>query len=279
VSWTDTIAAGTVSARRSPYDTARFGFAVDRVTVPVAAVAAAGTAGSDGTDSTDSTDGSDSTDGTALAAAATAIEASDADVIVLRYPADRVRWYGPLALASGRTALLADGLTYWRLTVAPGRASTRAPVVPAAPGFDSDALVADIFAAYGNHYLANPLFDQAGALAGYQEWARRSVAAGDGLLLRGAAGEPLGLATVADGPDHVEILLAGVSAAARGQGRYAGLLAAVEARAVARDVPAVVISTQTHNAGVQRAWARYGFEPAHSLLTVHLVRSGLLPGW
>uniref|UniRef100_UPI0013B3D22B GNAT family N-acetyltransferase n=1 Tax=Nonomuraea lactucae TaxID=2249762 RepID=UPI0013B3D22B len=144
-----------------------------------------------------------------------------------------------------------------------------------------ERLVADIFSAYGSHYLANPLFDPAQALAGYQDWARRT-AAGDGCLAlehRGEGGPRLlALATLEEDAARTEILLAGVVSECQGRGLYAHLLKAVEDRTRARGASEVVISTQGHNTRVQRAWARYGFEPVQTLLTAHLVRSSLLPG-
>ena len=84
----------------------------------------------------------------------------------------------------------------------------------------------------------------------------------------------LALATVDQQQSWTEIELAGVVPAEQGRGRYGHLLAAVEDASTSKRL---VISTQGHNTGVQRAWARYGFEPVHTLLTVHLVTPGLLP--
>ena len=117
------------------------------------------------------------------------VRGSTADVVMLRYPADRVDWFAPLA-GDGRVALLADSLVYWRLgRVGSGRVPAPAPNLLTAVERDvepetADALVADMFAAYGNHYLANPLFDPALALAGYQQWARRSIAEAGAVVAR-----------------------------------------------------------------------------------------------
>jgi hypothetical protein len=51
----------------------------------------------------------------------------------------------------------------------------------------------------------------------------------------------------------------------------------VEDQAADTGVSQVLISTQGHNVRVQRAWSRYGLEPVATFVTVHLVRSGLLP--
>ena len=98
------------------------------------------------------------------------------------------------------------------------------------------------------------------------------------MVLEQAGTEAIGLATLAHTAGTTEILLAGIIRAARGRRRYAHLLAGVEEAARAHGAERLVISTQAHNAGVQRAWARYGFEPVGSVHTVHAVRRDLLPG-
>ncbi|GAA3255592.1 GNAT family N-acetyltransferase [Nonomuraea helvata] len=258
MAWHDVIEAPTLRAQESPLESARFGCSVERLTVSAASE-------------------------TPLVAVREAILGSTADVVILRYPAERIGWFAPLT-GLGRTAVFADSLVYWRLSAGRGRAPAPSHElsVTAAPGIAAvEALVADIFSAYGCHYLANPLFDPAQALAGYQEWALRSVAEDGCLALRGPDGNGsslLAFATLDEDADRSEILLAGVVPAQQGRGLYAHLLKAVEDRTLARDAREVVISTQGHNTRVQRAWARYGFEPVQTLLTVHLVRSPLLHG-
>jgi GNAT superfamily N-acetyltransferase len=251
MSWYDAVAATALVAGPSPYDAERFGVSVDRIAVSASA-------------------------GTPLAEVLAAVTESTADVVILRYPAREVSWFAALAVGS-RTALLADSLSYWSLRVGDGRRPQPAPgyragVETALDDAVVDQLVADIFDNYGNHYAANPLFDPALALTGYQEWARRSVATTGAVTLRGPDDRVIGLATV-EQRTVTEIQLAGVVPAEQGRGRYRYLLAAVEAEAGS---DRLVISTQGHNTGVQRAWARYGFEPVHTLLTVHLVRTELL---
>ncbi|WP_440064043.1 GNAT family N-acetyltransferase [Streptosporangium sp. OZ121] len=297
MAWRDVMGSGTPRIAESPLDSARFGRPVERLTVPAQARSP-------------------------FPAVREAVLGSRADVIVLRYPAEHVGWFAELT-ALGRTAVFADSLTYWRLRAGGGRApeppGDLQPTQRVTPAAVRES-VSDIFAAYRNHYLANPLFDSAEALAGYREWALRSASEGGCVALRewspagrpGSAAPPpaafptaaspsaappeglppaegdrrpaaagdgiLALATLADDADRTEILLAGVISRARGRGLYAHLLAAVEGRALARGAREVVISTQGHNTGVQRAWARYGFEPALTFLTVHLIRSRLLRG-
>jgi len=251
--WYDAVESGEMLAAASPYESDRFGVSVDRVTVSAAA-------------------------GTTLPEVLAAVDASTADVVMLRYPSREVAWFAELAALPSRTALLADSLVYWRLPVGTGRrpeplSGFRAGVEKEIDDALVDDLVGDIFGDYGNHYCANPLFDRAAALAGYQEWARRSIAASGAVTLRGPDHRVLALATVDHQAPVTEIELAGVVPSEQGRGRYAHLLAAVEDAAAAAGSTRLVISTQGHNTGVQRAWARYGFEPVHTLLTVHLVNT------
>lgn len=257
MSWSDLLGSGRPTLRASASESDRFGIAVDRLLVR---------------------DGAAAEDAEICAVLA----ASTADLVVLRYPARRVGLFASL-LRGDRDVLLADQLIYWRLAIGAGRRpASQAGVGTAALGGGAEAellvesLVGEIFTDYGNHYLADPVLDPAAALLGYQEWAASS-AADDGTLVLQLDGAAAGLATTSFADGTLEIELAGVLAAHQGQGLYAHLLAGVEALAADLGAEQVVISTQAHNTGVQRAWARYGFEPAVTFATVHLLRRGLLP--
>lgn len=219
-----------------------------------------------------------------------AVRDHPADVVIGRYPAE-LDWVSAALFASGRALLPVGGLIYWespRWDTASVSPSARAgvDVVSAADAAGAgsvaalvDDLVLDTFAAYGTHYRYNPLFAPTDIEAGYAEWARGCLAVpGAGVLVLRQDGLPVGLATiVADGDDH-DILLAGVRPSHQGQGLYASLLFAARAWAAAAGSQRVVISTQTHNIRVQRAWAREGWRPVDTFETVHLVRPGLLDG-
>ncbi len=215
------------------------------------------------------------------------LDALGADVAVVRYDAARLDLGGSLA-RGGRQLLPAGALTYWdktarpalpdarsggpEVTVEPARAGTLREVAPVLR-----AIVRESFADYGNHYSANPLFDPAKALDGYEDWAVRTLDADPGnVLVLSEHGEPIGAATLAEGGDHVEVLLAGLVPAAQGRHLYGNLLRACEDVALDRGLDRLVISTQVHNVRVQRAWARAGLRPFAAVETVHLVRRGLL---
>jgi len=247
MSWYDALEAGELTVRPSVDAAKRFGVSIDRMSVSASA-------------------------GTPLAEVLGAVERSTADVIVLRYPARETTWFA--ALANGpRRALLADTVVYWSLPTGKGRRpaplagfSTR--LEPTADDDLVDDLVADVFGDSGNHYCSNPLFDRTLALAGRQDWARRRIADAGAVVLRGPDRRVLALAAIDQQRSWTEIQLAGVVPAEQGRGRYGHLLAAIEDACTSRRL---VVSTQGHQTGIQRIWARYGFEPVHNLLTVHLV--------
>lgn len=221
------------------------------------------------------------------------LRAAPQDVLVVRYPADRLA-FAPAVAGVGRAVLPAGSLTYWGgpsdqvrraaadqpgLSVTSARAHAEDGTLGAVLDV-VDEVVAASFAGYGNHYVANPLLDDAGALAGYQEWARgRVTSAPDEVLLLQSNGSTVGVATCeADtGGGDLEVLLAGLVPAAQGQGWYGPLLAACARVADERNLQRTIISTQVHNTRVQRAWARLGLLPFGAVETVHCVRSGLLP--
>jgi hypothetical protein len=278
MAWDDLTRTGVTYAP-SPIESARFGISVGRITVGYALA--------------DAPDGHQraSRELTALIA-----QSNDA-VLIVRYPAQAISLGAAIAGAAGRDVVPAGELTYWGANVK--------PILDAAPVVSSgdldvvtaedltkqhhassdevfrivDEIVGDSFADYASHYLANPLFDRDGALRGYQDWARRSFDRSDGGVILRQSGTPIGIATFtmsADGRSHLEVLLAGLVSAAQGRGHYAVLVAECAATARRRDRARLIISTQTHNIRVQRAWSRLGLRPFAAIETVHAIRQGLL---
>lgn len=219
-----------------------------------------------------------------------AVEASGAQVVVVRY--DSRRQDVAALVASGRRAVIQTGaLTYWEIALADRlrtspvegmRVDTAATLFGAAGADPADVVrtvVRSSFADYGNHYTADPLLDRSAALAGYEDWAVRTLADDPGrVLVMAQAGRPAGAATVemsANGAD-VEVLLAGLVPSAQGRGLYPHLLGACADVGASRGATRLVISTQVHNTRVQRSWARQGLRPFAAVETLHLVDRGLL---
>lgn len=258
MSWTELMDGTEPAVRDAPLDRARFGRSFERAVVPEGADREAG-----------------------LAWLAATIAESTADLVVARYPARYVDWFA--ALGSGeRDLLFADTLVYWRAPLDPVPGGLVAPADPAVEIEDrlDPAVVAELvtegFADYPSHYRANPLLAAEDIRAGYVEWASSVADAGDGFGLRHREHGVVGFAVQQPGGDHAEVLLAAVRPQVQGAGLYRHLFAACAERARERGLGSLVTSTQAHNLGGQRAWARFGLEPVGAFTTVHAVRPGLL---
>jgi len=262
MSWDQLLEPGVV-VRDSPVETERFGYSFARVTIGPGPIDADG-----------------------LLAV---IQDLTADVLVVRYDAARLDLACILA-RSRRVMVPAGALLYWDKPVSvaePPLSSVSSNLqVHSADALDLEtvsALVQDIvrasFRDYGNHYTANPLIDPSAALAGYEDWAVRSLNANPGnVLVMKDGGEPIGMAIVESAADggHLEIVLAGIFPAAQGKRLYDAILDGCERVAVTRGAHRVVTSTQVHNVRGQRAWARHGLRPFAAIETVHLIDRDLL---
>jgi GNAT superfamily N-acetyltransferase len=207
------------------------------------------------------------------------VAAAEPDVVVLRYPADRVAW--PAAFARGvRTVYHADSIVYWEyglaapVELAPGT-TTRVATV------EERELVHDLarsaFADYGSHYRANPRFSPTDIALGYAEWAAHQVdQPGSAVLIVSEQGSDVAFGAVELDGNRSEITLSGVPQGSRGRGAYRASMAAAEQLSRERGCESIVISTQVHNTVVQRVWARRGYLPVHAFETAHFVRSGIL---
>ena len=209
------------------------------------------------------------------------VERTDADVVVVRYPADRVAWAAELESA-GRFAFHADTIVYWELTD-PSPQELPEGVTARVARPDESGLVHDLahsaFADYGSHYRANPLFDRDDIALGYAEWAAAQVEpAGSAVLVLSHHGKDVAFAAVDLSAPRSEITLSGVAQWGRGRGAYRASMAIAETASADQRCDALVISTQVHNTVVQRVWAGRGYLPIHTFETVHFVRRGMAPG-
>jgi len=208
-------------------------------------------------------------------------------VLVVRAPSNLVR-LGVALLETSRAVIPAGTLLYWEsevrrhsfLDLPPGL--TVRAVDPRETRFPILAALDDSFRGYVNHYSSNPLLDPAIVVEGYREWANiaLSAAAGGGAVVE-KDGSIVGVATTRstnDDPTTIEIELAGIVTKEQGAGVYRYLLDAVIGAAQQSGAERVVISTQSHNIRVQRAWASAGFRPVASLETLHCVKRADLRG-
>jgi hypothetical protein len=105
------------------------------------------------------------------------VDGAEPDVVVLRYPADRVAW--PAAFTRGSRAVYhADSIVYWECRLsAPVElpTGTTSRVATASERTLVHDLARSAFADYGSHYRANPRFAPVDIALGYAEWAAHQV--------------------------------------------------------------------------------------------------------
>ena len=205
---------------------------------------------------------------------------ADYDVVIVRAPAWRRDLAAGLASVPSHALVPADHLCYWSWE------RQRFTPVAAPDGFcleettdmsEVAPLVRDGFGDYGNHYRANPLLDPSAALEGYCEWVERLLDEdATCLVLRSADGEAVGFG-VLDWSDEVpDIRLAAMGRLSQGRGLYGSVLSGLMSEALLRGHDRLLISTQSDNVQVMRAWARLGLLPESTLATHHLVRRSIL---
>jgi GNAT superfamily N-acetyltransferase len=205
---------------------------------------------------------------------------SGADIVVVRYPADRVSWAA--TLASGlRIAFHADTIVYWQLTDPQPTPLGDGSRFRAAGKDDRvlvDRVATSTFDDYDSHYRANPALAASAIGAGYAEWAVNQIEGKESdVLLVERESEVSAFVAIERSGRQSEITLSGVAPDARGRGAYRSSMAAAETFVAQRGDESLVISTQVHNIVVQRVWAERGYIPIHAFDTVHLVRPDLAP--
>lgn len=200
------------------------------------------------------------------------------DVAIVRVPSGRgTRMYD--LCQWGWPVIQADTLvTYAWAAVSPApalRAGTVATLGRAGSADVADlrALVQAAFEGYSNHYAANPLFDAAGILAGYQEWAESQIGSEDSdLWLARQDGRAVGFLACRHDIDAnaSDIVLNGVAPDCGGQGIYTDLVRMAQAEVYQRGIGTLRVATQVGNLRVQGVWSRLGFRLVESLDTFHV---------
>jgi hypothetical protein len=177
--------------------------------------------------------------------------------------------------AGGR---LMDVLVYWARALERPPPLEKPPTSVRAlrPGETAEVqrVAASAFRGYFGHYHADPRLDRAKCDEVYASWAVRSCteqAAASKVLVVEHEGRIAGFLTLLPrGTDDLEIVLNGVEPALQRHGLYRGLLLGALHEAQVMGAHTLVVSTQLINVGVQKAWARLGFELSRSYYTFHL---------
>lgn len=206
---------------------------------------------------------------------AATLDAADCDLVVMRYPAQRLDLLDQLQ-ACGRATITADPLLYLRRDAV---AMEHDPVVLRTAGSENraeiDAAIAEIFDGYVTHYMANPVTRDVDIVHAYQEWI------GLGLLGPGAhvaLADVAGLGSVGMGmvqrrDDVTEIQLIGIRPPHRSRGLYQATIRALTDEAFTTGAVSLVTSVQASNTGSLRGFAAVGYYPYLTLSTVHVMRA------
>jgi GNAT superfamily N-acetyltransferase len=135
------------------------------------------------------------------------------------------------------------------------------------------AVASDAFRGYVGHYQADQKLERSRCDAVYPDWAFRSCVSpdvADEVLVAELDGSIVGFAALRiNSPDEGEGLLYGVSSRARRHGMYRSLMVQSMNWCLRKGAACMVISTQITNIVAQSVWVRLGFEPSHSLYTLH----------
>lgn len=248
-----------VTLTASASETARFGFKTDRLIVGVDALESAGSLDALG------------------ALVRSRIETSTAAVTILRYPSQLVRLLATVGVEDARV-FPGGSLTYWEAPSSapthPGEAVLEIGLLERSVHAQSiSAVLRSSFHGYVNHYSANPLIPEALVTDAYVEWAASTLANPSSRAFANVIDDELvGVAIVGVERGLWEIELASISSRFQSRGLYLQLMSGVLSAAHSQGARRVVISTQSHNIAVQRAWAKLGFKPYSSIETVHLLR-------
>jgi GNAT superfamily N-acetyltransferase len=201
------------------------------------------------------------------------------DIAILRV-ADEAQMLAATICEAGMPSIVADTLVQYSLDICsrhtvPSDTSIRLRRAEHRDMAALEWMVRQIFEGYATHYHANPLFDPARILDGYAEWAVRHIEAdarGRLAWIVEADGEDVGFSCIELATDHRQArgVLNGVLPAQRGRGVYRRMLRAMLDRFGDEGVHRFVISTQAHNAAVQRVWSSEQLTLDRSESTVHV---------
>jgi len=241
----------------SKSETSRFGFTTDRTTVGLNA-------------------GSSRSERELVEAVQSVLGQSVSTINIVRYPSELVFLFRDLR-TDGMSVFPGGSIIYWegpkQIDVGTDRDTRELVGTERIDNAEQiEFVLEDSFHGYVNHYSANPLLPSGIVVAGYADWAKLTMASSDNKVFVVSTDERIvGVAVIGVVGTLWEIELASVVSAAQGKGNYLKLIRAVLSAADRADATRVVISTQSHNIAVMRAWAKLGFQPIKSIETVHLV--------
>lgn len=205
------------------------------------------------------------------------LEEVDYQIAVVRYPAV-FEDIGTKLSGLNLRQTYADSTVYWsseRVVKNPEPISSELRIFEISIHQLSDVIsvIDSSFDNYRSHWHYNPRTKHLRMPAAYAEWVTNAMKWPDTTCYLMTHGDvPAGMAMTQIGEDFAEILLAGIAKNFQAKGLYQQLLQYVATDLRRKEMHQIVISTQSGNTNVQKAWARYGLLPALSIQTVHIER-------
>lgn len=197
------------------------------------------------------------------------------DLAVVRFPSQLER-VGIVLADSSHKVIFSDPTVYWGKTLRNDR--THDPLDGVSfknVGIDEiekiEELIIDSFDKYRAHWHYNPRTAHLRMSDAYIEWVGNLIQhqhTNCYLMLVGDT--PAGFAFTETRNSVCEILLAGISSRFQAQGLYGQLLAYVENSMISQRINNLVISTQSQNTNVQKAWVRSGLFPTMTIHNAHV---------
>jgi ribosomal protein S18 acetylase RimI-like enzyme len=205
---------------------------------------------------------------------ANALTVNPFDLAVVRYPSS-LEEFG-LSLADlDHHVIYADPTVYWGIPVRkkflneiPG--DLRIQRVNAEYLDQMESVIRSSFSGYRSHWHYNPQTKNIRMEDAYFEWVSHKInQPGSTCYLMFHHDEPAGFALTEVKGDFGDVLLAGIARDFQAMGLYKYLLTQIEYDMSMGEIQEMVISTQSRNTAVQKAWTRYGLIPLMTVQTVH----------
>jgi ribosomal protein S18 acetylase RimI-like enzyme len=197
------------------------------------------------------------------------------ELAVVRYPV-HLEGVAQLLATHGEKTIDADPTVYWGTPIRKD-VPNRSPANIAIQRIDESALeiveqvINSAFSGYRSHWHDNPRTQNIRMEDAYNEWVKNKITNNESrCYLMLVDREPAGFAMTETRELVSEILLAGICTQFQSRGLYRHLLAHIENEMFSEKSVELVISTQSQNRNVQKAWEKYGLIPLMTVRTVHV---------
>ena len=206
---------------------------------------------------------------------AQALASESYELAIVRYPV-HLEGVDQLLAKFGNKIIDADPTVYWGISIR-SDVPNRLPLNVAIQRIDESSLevaeqvINSAFSGYRSHWHDNPRTQNIRMEDAYNEWVKNKITKNESrCYLMFVDEEPAGFAMTETREQVGEILLAGICSQFQSRGLYLHLLAHIENEMLSEKSVELVISTQSQNRNVQKAWDKYGLVQLMTVRTVHV---------